>query len=262
MLSSSEPVSPGWSYLCPDRDGEGRMWAGQDRERHKEDGRRYPSDLSEAAWALIRPPVETCPTLARALREMVDGCLHLAAEGCRWRSLPKGLGPRQTVRGHWGRFHRDGIRADAAALLTPAARAHRGRNAKPSMGIVDAQSVVPGPQEGTRGVDGNRKIEGIKRHVLTCSSGFVLAVPVSAADLHDTHGLAPLLARAAEAGWSLGQVKVDGIHAGPTLRAAAERHGVDVRPSLRDPAAGSLVPLPVRGGSRPRSARSPTATAA
>ncbi len=114
------------------------------------------------------------------------------------------------------------------------------------MGIVDAQSVVPGPQEGTRGVDGNRKIEGIKRHVPTCSSGFVLAVPVSAADLHDTHGLAPLLARAAEAGWSLGQVKVDGIHAGPTLRAAAERHGVDVRPSLRGPAAGSLVPLPVR----------------
>ena len=68
----------------------------------------------------------------------------------------------QTVRGYWDRFHRDGIWADAAALLTPAARARLGKNAKPSTGIVDAQSVVSGPQKGTRGVDGNKKIRGIK----------------------------------------------------------------------------------------------------
>ena len=69
---------------------------------------------------------------------------------------------------------------------------------------------------------------------------------VSAANLHDTHGLAPLLARAAEAGWNLERIKVDGIYTGPTVRAAAERHGVDVQVSLRDPAAGGFVPLPVR----------------
>jgi putative transposase len=222
------------------------MWTGQDRERCQDDGRRYPSDLSETEWALIRPLVETYPTLTRDLREMVNGCLYLAAEGCRWRALPNEFGPWQTVRGYWDRFHRDGIGADAAALLTPAARARLGKNAKPSTGIVDAQRVVSGPQKGTRGVDGNKKIRGIKRHVLTCSFGFVLAVLVSAANLHDTHGLAPLLARAAEAGWNLEQVKVDGIHTGPTVRAAAERHGVDVQVSLRDPAAGGFVPLPVR----------------
>ena len=94
--------------------------------------------------------------------------------------------------------------------------------------------------------DGNKKIKGIKRHVLTCSFGFVLAVLVSAANLHDTHGLEPLLERAAEAGWDLGRVKVDAIYAGPTVRAAAERHGVDVQVSLRDPAARGFAPLPVR----------------
>jgi putative transposase len=223
------------------------MWTEQDRERYQDDGRRYPSDLSETEWALIRPLVETYPTLTRDIREMANGCLYLAAEGCRWRALPKEFGPWQTVRGYWDRFHRDGIWADAAALLTPAARARLGKNAKPSTGIVDAQSVVSGPQKGTRGgVDGNKKIRGIKRHVLTCSSGFVLAVLVSAANLHGTHGLAPLLARAAEAGWNLERVKVDGIYTGPTVRAAAERYGVDVQVSLRDPAAGSFVPLPVR----------------
>ena len=60
------------------------MWTGQDRERYKDDGRRYPSDLSETEWALIRPLVETYLTLTRDLREMVNGCPCLAAEGCRW----------------------------------------------------------------------------------------------------------------------------------------------------------------------------------
>ena len=118
------------------------MWTARDRERYKEDGRRYPSDLSEAEWDLIRPLVATYRTLTRDLREMVNGCLYLAVEGCRWRSLPKDFGPWQTVRGYWDRFHRDGIWADAAALLTPAARARLGKNPKLSTGIVDAQSVV------------------------------------------------------------------------------------------------------------------------
>lgn len=222
------------------------MWTAQDRERYKDDGRRYPSDLADAEWALIRPLVETYPTLTKDLREMVNGCLYLAAEGCRWRSLPKEFGPWQTVRGYWDRLRRDGLWADAAALLTPAARARLGRRPEPSTGIVDAQSVVSGPQKGERGIDGNRMVKGIKRHVLTCSFGFVLAVLVSAANLHDTHGLEPLLKRARAAGWGLARVKADGIYIGPTVRAAAERHHVAVQVSLRGPAASGFAPLPVR----------------
>jgi putative transposase len=222
------------------------MWTAQDRERYKDDGRRYPSDLSEAEWALVRPLVETYATLTADRREMVNGCLYLAAEGCRWRSLPKEFGPWQTVRGYWDRFHRDGVWADLAALLTPTARAHLGRNPTPSTGIVDSQSVASGPQKGARGIDANKKVQGIKRHVLTCSFGFVLAVFVSAANLHDTHGLAPLLAQADATGWQLERVKVDGIYAGPTVRAAAELHGVEVQVSVRDPAIRSFTPLPLR----------------
>jgi putative transposase len=52
------------------------MWTAQDRERHKDDGRRYPSDLSEAEWAWVRPLVETYATLTKDRREMVNGCLY------------------------------------------------------------------------------------------------------------------------------------------------------------------------------------------
>ena len=222
------------------------MWTAEGRERYKDDGRRYPSDLTDAEWELVRSLFETHRTLTRDIRTMVDGCLYLGAEGCRWRSLPKDFGPWQTVRGYWDRFRRDGVWADVAALLIPAARARRGKAPAPSTGIVDAQSVTSGPQKGERGVDGNKKVKGVKRHLLTCSFGFVLAVFVSAANLHDTHGLEPLLERAAEAGWDLRRVKVDAIYTGATVRTAGERHDVDVQVSLRDPAARGFAPLPVR----------------
>jgi transposase len=72
------------------------MWTGRDRELDKDDGRRYPSDLSEAEWELLRPLVTSYRTLTKDLREMVNGCLYLAAEGCRWRSLPKEFGPSRS----------------------------------------------------------------------------------------------------------------------------------------------------------------------
>src|SRR5437763_2655564 len=73
------------------------MWTVEDRERYKDDGRRYPSDLTDAEWELVRSLFETYPTLTKDIRAMVDGCLYLGAEGCRWRSLPKDFGPWQTV---------------------------------------------------------------------------------------------------------------------------------------------------------------------
>ena len=66
---------------------------------------------------------------------------------------------------------------------------------------MDSQSVVSGPQQGERGFDGNKKIKGVKRHVLTCSLGFVLAILVTAANVHDTRAAELLLDRAVENGF-------------------------------------------------------------
>ena len=222
------------------------MWTDEHRETYKDDGRRYPSDLTDAEWEVIRPLFSEYVTLTADLREMVNGCLSLEKSGCQWRFLPKDFGPWQTVRGWHDRVRADGVWAEVAARLTRAVRRQQGHAAEPSTGIVDSQSVVSGPQKGERGVDGNKTIKGIKRHVLTCSFGFVLAVLVSAANLHDTHGLEPLLEQADATGWKLAQVKVDGIYTGPTVHAAAARHEVEVQVTLRDPAIRGFAPLPLR----------------
>ena len=133
--------------------------------------------------------------------------LALPAEGV-W-PLADCADPAQTCGFAWhDRFRADGLGTDIAALLTRAVRVQRGREPKPTTAIPakpiglrrDSQSVPSGPQAGLRGVDGNKKVRGIKRHVLTCLLSFVLATLVTAANVHDTRPVGALLERAAQDG--------------------------------------------------------------
>jgi len=222
------------------------MWTDEQREKYKDDGRRYPSDLTDAEWERIRPLFSGYDTLTVDLREMVNACLYLHKTGCQWRYLPKDFGSWHTVRTWHDRLRADGIWAEAGALLTRAVRRKRDRAPEPSTGIVDSQSVPSGPQRGARGVDGNKRVKGIKRHVLTCSLGFVLAALVTTANVHDTKAAGILLDRAAEDGWDLDRIKVDGIYVGPRMDAAAHHHGLDVQVSSKPPQSPGFTPLPIR----------------
>jgi putative transposase len=222
------------------------MWTDKDREKYKADGRRYPSDLTDAEWDIIKPLFTGYFTFTADMREMVNGCFYLEHTGCPWRSLPTDFGAHQTVRTWYDRFRADGVWADAAAQLTRRVREAHGRSAEPATGIMDSQSVVSGPQQGERGFDGNKKIKGVKRHVLTCSLGFVLAILVTAANVHDTKAAEFLLDRAVENGFCLDRVKVDGIYTGPTIEAVSCRHKVEFQVSTRESKSGGFAPLPLR----------------
>src|SRR3982750_3322661 len=199
------------------------MWTDKDREKYKADDRRYPSDLTDAEWEIIKPLFWDYFTFTADLREVVNGCFYLEHTGCPWRSLPTNFGAWQTVRTWYDRFRTDGVWADAAAELTRRVREAHGHRAEPATGIMDSQSVVSGPQPGERGFDGNKKIKGVKRHVLTCSLGLVLAILVTAANVHDTRAAELLLDRAAE-----------------------HRHKVDFQVSTRESKPGGFAPLPLR----------------
>ncbi len=143
-------------------------------------------------------------------------------------------------------FRADGLWSGLATLLTRAVRAQQGRAPEPTTAILDSQSVVSGPQKGPRGVDGNKKLRGTKRHVLTCSLGFVLAALVTTANAHDTRPVGVLLDRAVQDGWSIKRAKVDGIHVGPRMAQAAQKHDLDVQVTTREAGVKGFKPLPLR----------------
>ena len=80
------------------------MWTDKDREKYKADGRRYPSDLTDAEWNVIKPLFQDYFTFTADLREMVNACFYLEHTGCPWRSLPISFGAWQTVRTWYDRF--------------------------------------------------------------------------------------------------------------------------------------------------------------
>src|SRR3954469_72172 len=238
------------------------MWTEEQRERYRAEHKRYPSDLTDPEWEEIEDLFASYESYSHTLRELVNACLYLSAEGCRWQSLPKDFPPSGTVRWWWDRFHREGVWQRASARLVRLARHASGRPAAPSTGLIDSQSVRCGPQAGPRGTDGGKRVHGRKRHLLTCSIGLLLAVLVTAANLHDSRAVAPLLARVAAAGWQLERIVGDDAYAGqpagsrlgrgggnapcpanPVGRGAA-RHGIAVQIAAKPTDSPGFAPIP------------------
>lgn len=55
-------------------------------------------------------------------------------------------------------------------------RLKRRQAAQPSLGIMDSQSVRWGNNRSLKGIDGNKKVKGVKRHVVVDKNGFLIAV--------------------------------------------------------------------------------------
>ena len=158
--------------------------------------KRYPTDLTDEEWANIEPllPRRSPRGRPRAvdLREIMNAIRYLVRTGCGWRMLPKDFPPWETVYWWFRRFVRQllfGTIHDVALMLD---RERSGREASPSAGILDSQSVKA-PAARVRGYDANKKILGRKRHVAVDTDGRLLMVNLTTADISDSAGAQMIL---------------------------------------------------------------------
>lgn len=204
-------------------------WDDIARVEHKRDTTRYPSDLTDREWAILAPllPPEKRGGRKRTtdLREVVNGLLYVASSGCPWRMLPKDFPPMTTVQGYFYAWRDDGLWHAINHALVMAARELEGREASPTAGVIDSQSVKTTESGGICGYDAGKKTKGRKRHILTDTIGLLIVLLVHGADVQDRDG-APEVLKAARFRFPwLRHVFADGGYAGQKLRDAMTGNG-------------------------------------
>jgi transposase len=204
-------------------------WTEAARREYRRDMPRYASDLSDREWALVAPFMPPPKRIGRPrttdLREVMNAILYIATTGCQWAMLPKDLPPYSTVQRYFYNWRDSGLLQTIRFALAMETRDLEGREAQPSAGVIDSQSVKTTESGGVRGYDAGKKINGRKRHIVVDTIGLLFGLVVHAADIQDRDGAPAVLASIRKSCPWLRHVFADGGYSGPKLRGALERIG-------------------------------------
>jgi len=115
----------------------------------------YPSDVTDAQWELLEPLVPALSPEAayhvHERREIVNAILYVLRSGCPWRLLPHEF-PAWGTYSYFRQWQREGVWDQILRTLRMQVRKKQGREAEPSAGIIDSQSIktsaVRGPEKG------------------------------------------------------------------------------------------------------------------
>ena len=138
--------------------------------------KRYPSDLTDEEWDRIAPLLPKPSRRGRkpsvAMREVLNAPRYMTRSGGGWRMLPKDFPPWQTVYWWFRRFVRLMLFQTIHDIAVMMDRERAGRQASPSAGITDSQTVKA--PEARRGYDAAKKTVGRKRHIVVDTDGRLL----------------------------------------------------------------------------------------
>jgi transposase len=132
------------------------MWKPEHRLAAQRSGLRYPSDLTDAEWAIAEPMIPPARSGGRPrdvnVREVLNGIFYVLSTGCQWLALPKDLPPKSTVHHYFMLWDWDGTLEQIHYALYVAVREQQGREASPSVAIIDSQSAKGAQKGGLRSI--------------------------------------------------------------------------------------------------------------
>ena len=146
----------------------------------------YQTDLKETEWQFIKKELQIKDRKRKYdLQEMWNAMFYIVKTGCQWRMLPYNFPKWQLVYYYYRKWCDQTDFDLLLSKLREHVRVKLGQNKHPSLGIVDSQSVRWGNNRSLNGIDGNKKIKGIKRHTVVDKNGFLIAVMVTIANIND-----------------------------------------------------------------------------
>jgi transposase len=188
-----------------------------------------------AAMAATRPtrPGSKPPLSGATLRKAIMAIWCVGFCGVQWRAIGQLCDiPFSTLYTLFARWTRLGLWRRLLDRLRRTWRLACGDTADPSTVVIDSRSCRSAPSCFTRGVDGGKKIRGVKIQVAVDKHGILLAIDVAPANTHDTKGIVPVLRELASQGFR-GPALGDLGYRGKQLAKIGEALGITVKPVAR-----------------------------
>ena len=184
--------------------------------------------LTDAQWQVMKDFVNWNRKRELDLRDVFNAIFYITRTGVQWRNLPPDIFPKWTaVYYYFAKWTKNGTIEKMNLFFNQLERTQKGRNPKPSLGFVDSQSIklVPMIFE-HRGIDGNKKVYGRKRHILVDVLGRIYEVFLHGANQHDSPQGINLLNTSNEIVSQLKMIMGDNTYRG-TFALAVEKMGIE-----------------------------------
>ena len=158
---------------------------------------------------------------------ILEAIFYLLRSGCQWRLLPVCYPHWKSVYNKWRCWNSKGVFNKIHCFLLENARRKFGRNASPTICFIDSASRRSGLSDSVKGVDGFKKIKGIKRHIIVDSQGNLLHAHTTCANINDGKACLDMIAEAKRRYPSLKEMRADKGYRGEDVIRTAREHGMN-----------------------------------
>ena len=208
----------------------------------------YQTHLTEGQWSYINKEFLENDRRKRkySLQSVFEAILYLLVSGCQWRRLPHDYPAWKSVYYYYHKWRQEGRVEHFLEKLVRKIRRKRGQASSPSVGAMDAQSVRWGSRQGDNGYDGNKKVKGVKRNIITDRNGFILARKVCNAGIHDSKMAHELCGLADDVWEDLRKVLCDRGYRGDVDKDIEKDFGIELEVSNTPNGVKGFLPKPLR----------------
>ena len=197
--------------------------------------KNYSTNISDNQWQFIKKTLNFNNRKRKYdLRTIWNAIMYLVKTGCQWRMLPGDFPKWELVYYYYSKWANAEDFDLLLSKLREKIRLKRNQKKEPSLGIMDSQSVRWGNNRALNGFDGNKKVKGIKRHVVVDKNGFLLAIMVTVANVHDSKAVDFLMRTLA---YFLSPVKIilaDGGYRGEVIEQVKNKFGYLINVVMRN----------------------------
>jgi putative transposase len=203
------------------------------------------TELTDSQWSLVSSFFSDRKR-KYDLRIILNAIFWVVRVGGQWRNLESRYPKWQIVYYYFRIWSSNGIIEKVNQSLVELERQRQQKEAQPTANTIDSQSVKIAPMiSEDKGIDGNKKVNGRKRHLITDTLGLIIAVMVHAANEHDGTAGCRFFERAVHKLKETKKIFADHVYGG-AFRKVVTEHNIEVEIAARPESAKGFVPIAKR----------------